>query len=127
MVEKFLGRCPTDESFKWSEAQIQIYVAQELRKRKVLHAAGMEGANKGKVGGSLAKLTGQAIGEPDLRIYLSGARVIFFELKTSKGKLSNEQKKRIRELQALGFSVNVIYAPSPYDGWKQIESVINES
>ena len=125
-MNKFLGRDPADEEFEWSETQIQIYIAQELRKRGIIHASGMEGVHKSKISGHMAKLMGGAAGEPDLRIYLPNAHIEFIELKRSNGKLSAAQKERIPLLQSLGFSVNVVYAKTPLDGWEQVELIISQ-
>lgn len=125
-MDKFIGRQPDDEEFEWSETQIQIYIAQELRKRGIVHASGMEGVNKSKISGHMAKLMGGAAGEPDLRIYLPNGHIEFIELKLPKpkGKLSKAQLERIPLLQSLGFSVNVVYAKTPLDGWAQTIDII---
>ena len=127
-IEKFIGRDPGDEEFEWSETQIQIYIAQELRKLGIVHASGMEGTHKGKIGGHMAKLMGGAAGEPDLRIYLPNGHIELIELKLPKprGKLSAAQLTRIPILQSLGFSVNVVYAKTPLDGWAKVELIIRE-
>ena len=125
-MDLFLGKHPNDTEYSWSESQIQIYIAQELRKAKIVHAASMEGSNKGKVGGGRAKMQGQVAGEPDLRIYFEGPRLLFIELKLTKGVLSEAQKKRIPLLRGLGFCVKVIYAGTPLEGWEKVRDAIGE-
>ena len=66
--------------------------------------------NAGKRNGSRAKLTGLKAGEPDIRVYLSGGCLKMIELKTGKGVVSDEQKKRHAALKALGFEIAVVYA-----------------
>lgn len=48
-------------------------------------------------------------GVPDRVVCLPGGHVVFVELKTEDGKLSEQQKKRIEELQKMGQDVCVIY------------------
>jgi len=48
-------------------------------------------------------------GMPDRIILLPGGRVIWVELKTDTGRTSPTQRKRHRELRALGFKVMVPY------------------
>lgn len=63
----------------------------------------------GKRNGSRAKLTGLKAGEPDLRLYTKhGLRMI--ELKTIKGRLSQEQTDRHEKLTALGFEIVTVWA-----------------
>lgn len=52
-----------------------------------------------------AKATGLTSGEPDVRVYITGGRLISIELKAKKGRLSQEQKNRHARLVALGFEV----------------------
>lgn len=84
----------------------------------------MEGSHKGKAGGAKAKATGQVSGEPDLRYYLTGGRLILVELKVTGGKLSAAQVKRHKVLRALGFVIYVIFADSPVNGWNQVRAVL---
>jgi len=46
-------------------------------------------------------------GYPDLMILLPGRIVLFVELKSKAGKLTNEQKMVMEELQGLGFQYHV--------------------
>lgn len=48
-------------------------------------------------------------GVPDRVVCLPGGHVIFTELKAAEGKLSEQQKLRIAELQKMGQDVCVIY------------------
>lgn len=58
----------------------------------------------------LASATGMNAGEPDLRIYIKGPRLLMIEYKTTKGELSVDQKDAHAELKGLGFEVIVIQA-----------------
>lgn len=51
-------------------------------------------------------------GVPDRVVCLPGGRVIFAELKTETGKLSDQQKFRIAELRAMQQEVFVLYGES---------------
>lgn len=51
-------------------------------------------------------------GVPDRIVLLPGGSVAFVELKTEIGKLSGRQKIQIKQLQALGFVVEVLYGAS---------------
>lgn len=60
-----------------------------------------------------AQATGLTPGEPDVRVYLPGARICHIELKTPRGRVSEEQKKRHARLRALGHVVTVIARETP--------------
>lgn len=68
--------------------------------------------NAGKRGRG-AKVTGLTAGEPDIRIYLSGGRLLSVEMKRPKGTTSKEQKARHNRLVELGFEVIVVAAATP--------------
>lgn len=54
------------------------------------------------------KAMGMRSGEPDLRLYASGGRTLFIEVKTSKGRKSAAQDERHTRLGQLGFQVLVV-------------------
>jgi len=63
-----------------------------------------------RMGGAAYKWTSPGnIGVPDRIIMLPEGRIIFAELKTDKGRLSEVQKSQIRKLQSLGCDVRVVY------------------
>lgn len=60
-----------------------------------------------------AKVTGLTAGEPDVRVYITGGKLLNFELKTPKGSRSKDQKDRHAKLIALGFEVITVKAKTP--------------
>jgi len=56
----------------------------------------------------IAAATGINPGELDLRVYLPAGRLVMFENKTGKGRLSAEQKEAHAEFRALGHDIVVI-------------------
>lgn len=121
---KFLGKDAADGSHTWKEWHIQSYISTQSHRGGYMFSAGMEGASKGKAGGAKAKATGQQAGEPDLRYYLDGGKLVLIELKTISGKLSKIQKERISALRKLGFNVCIVYAESPMHGWTQVKHIL---
>ena len=62
------------------------------------------------MGGDAVKFVSPASsGWPDRIVVLPGNRIVFVELKTTKGKLSELQKHRIAFLQSMGCDVRVMY------------------
>lgn len=57
-----------------------------------------------------AKVTGLTAGEPDVRVYIGGGRLLCFELKTPRGSRSKDQKARHKRLADLGFEVITVAA-----------------
>jgi hypothetical protein len=64
---------------------------------------------------AIAQATGLAPGEPDLNIYLPGARLLQIEYKTTDGVLSDEQIESHAEILELGFDPVVVIAPANED------------
>jgi hypothetical protein len=123
-----LARYPTEhanEDLPWSEDAIQAKICSALRAAGIVHAADQNKGRRSKAEGSRRKLAGMAAGEPDLRIYLDGARLILIELKTRDGKLKKSQEVRIPLLKELGFSVHIVYGKSPVDGVNQVLAIID--
>lgn len=58
--------------------------------------------------GSMAHRTRRVEGEPDVLIFLPGGRFLMVELKTAKGKLSDEQRILHFLLARLGHTVHVV-------------------
>lgn len=75
--------------------------------------------NAGKRNGARALLCGLKAGETDVRIYLPRARLKMIELKTIKGKLSQDQIDRHAKLRALGFEIETVYAKTSEDAVEQ--------
>ena len=102
----------TDRVPEW---RLQIAVANDLDRRvgagePFLFAASLEGVRLHPRKAAECRAQGMKAGEPDLRLYFGHARLVFVELKASGGRLTPGQKKRIPELQRLGFTVYVIEA-----------------
>lgn len=119
----FLNRDPAEVGI-WSENLIQAFIVRELRREGWNVAGGMEGAAKSRSVAGMSKATGQAAGEPDLRIYITGGRLIFIELKLVSGRLSDVQTVYHEMLRGLGHMVFVVYAKSPVDGWEQVKGIL---
>ena len=66
--------------------------------------------NAGKRNAAKAKSNGLTAGEPDLRIYIKGGRLLLLELKAAKTPVSKDQRDRHKALAALGHKVLLIRA-----------------
>lgn len=105
----------TDRIPEW---KLQAAIAASLDERIEKHgqpfqyAASLEGVigNLNPYQSKLAVATGVKKGEPDVRLYFEGGRIVFVELKGAKGKLTDSQKDRIPKLEALGFTVHIVKA-----------------
>lgn len=73
-------------------------------------AADMNAARRSRNESAKAKATGIAAGDPDLRVYASGARLLLIEYKGEEGVLTASQKIRHPLLRALGYTLVVIQA-----------------
>jgi hypothetical protein len=78
-------------------------------------AASMNAGRRGPRDRAIAQATGLAPGEPDLNIYLPGARLLQIEYKTTDGALSDEQIESHAEILELGFAPVVVLAPANED------------
>jgi hypothetical protein len=121
MPNPIIARDWSDASVRWSEDHLQMAVVRELRRRGVLFAADFAAGrrNPGK-----AKAMGLVAGEPDLRIYLPGGRLVMVELKTDRGKVSAPQKARHAGLAALGYTVHVLRALTPAQAVEKIATIL---
>jgi hypothetical protein len=88
-----------------------LCIVQRLSGGLAFHHSPNEGKRGLKAQQSLKRLGTQA-GEPDLALYLAGGLVVFVEIKTPRGIVSDEQKRRHAELRALGFRVEIVRAGS---------------
>lgn len=75
-------------------------------------AASMNAGKRSPRDRLIAKATGLAPGEPDLSIYLPGARLLQIEYKTTDGVLSDDQIDAHAEIVSLGFDPVVVLAPA---------------
>lgn len=105
----------TDRIPEW---RLQEAVARDLDVR--IHdgqpfefAASLEGVRLNPRKAAECRAQGMKAGEPDLRLYFAGRRLVFVELKAKGGRLTTGQKERIPRLRALGFIVHVVEAHTP--------------
>lgn len=115
-----------DDSLAWSEEQLQIAIAESLRKQGVVFAADMGGLRTTKRSAGRAKAAGLTKGEPDLRIYMDGGKLGMIELKAKRGTVSPEQKERHAVLRDLGFDVRVVKASCPTEAIQKVNEIISE-
>lgn len=113
-----------NENIPWTEEELQMAICQDLRRRRVHHAADMNAGRRSLQRGARLKLAGMTAGEPDLRLYLPGGLVVFVELKRKGGVVSREQKDRHEVLRGLGFHVHVLKAHCPAQAVAQIVDIL---
>lgn len=106
------------------ESDLQAAQVRRLRGMGVLFAAGMEAGKRGPRAQAIAKATGMAPGEPDLRVYLPGGFCGFIENKVGNGRLSPAQVQRHADMRRLGFAVEVIRATSEQEAADKAEAVV---
>lgn len=111
----------SDAAVDWSEDDLQMAVVRHLRQNRILFAADF---NAGKRNPGRAKAMGLEAGEPDLRLYLPGARLVMVEMKTSRGALSKAQKERHALLRQAGYTVHVLKAHTPADAVDIITTIL---
>lgn len=109
----------------WSEDDIQLAVVQHLRRRKIVFAADQNAGRRSMREGARRKALGMAAGEPDLRIYLPGGRLVLVELKKRNGKVSAAQKERHADLVSLGFAVHTLRADTPANAVGQMVDILS--
>lgn len=93
-----------------SESEIQKNLVKWLKAKGVVFSVGLEGAKRHPAEQARLKAQGMQPGHPDITLYLPEGRVVFVELKTSKGRVSQKQQARHDLLKHLGFEVHVIKA-----------------
>lgn len=100
-----------------SERMLQTHVVAELMRLAaagcpILFAGDMGGNRRTRSEQQWAKATGLVRGEPDLRVYGPGGRILLIEMKTATGALSSHQKARHARFRELGHVVLVLRAES---------------
>ena len=120
----FLGQNPYDKSIKWPEWKLQAYCVQELRRLGYMVAGDQNQAKRGYKAAAVAKATGMLAGEPDMRVYMPAGVVVFFELKTDKGRLSDAQKILHDKLRGLGHRVFTVWAQTPGEAFNEVYRLI---
>ena len=130
-MSKLIKHNRADTSVPWSEHDLQVaccqYLAAQERAGHLTYAADMNGLKTAtKRGAALAKAAGMRAGEPDLRIYLPGGRLLLVELKRAKGRVSAAQTERHAALAKHGHHVVTIFAASPNDAISRLREAIIE-
>jgi hypothetical protein len=90
------------------------------------YAAGLEGVRLHPGQRDLARATGMKAGEPDLRFYFPGARLILLENKADGGSLNADQKARHALLRGLGFDVRVAKMRSLDEARAAVRAIVQE-
>lgn len=117
----------SDESVRWSEADIQSAIVRELRQHGVAFEIGLEGVELSAPQARKAKVQGMEPGRCDMRLVLNMGRTLHIELKkATTGKLSDSQKDWHETLKRLGHIVHVVWARSPQDGIDQVLDLYNQ-
>lgn len=103
-----------------------IALEAELRARPgaFAYSAGMEGVRLTAGQRVKAKATGMQAGEPDLRFYFPGGRLVLVELKADGGRLNPAQKDRHAVMQALGFIVHTVKATSVAEASRLVLAIV---
>ena len=118
------------DTLPWTEDQLQMAIAETLRKREKLggftFAADQNGLRTSKRQAMKAKMAGMTPGEADLRFYLKDGRLGMIELKTSKGTVSKVQKDRHYLLKTLGHDVRVVRAGCPQEAIDKTLAILDE-
>lgn len=114
---KILKHDVYDASVDWAEDHHQLAITQLLRRiektGQLTFAADMNAGKRSRGRGSKLKALGMRAGEPDLRVYVDGGKLISFEVKKLRGATSQEQKDRMATLTQLGFACHVIRERTP--------------
>lgn len=112
------------------EWQMQAEAVRALRAlpefgRLFTLAGDMNAARRGPAMAAIAKATGMAAGEPDLRVYIAGGRLGLIEFKTRTGRLSPAQRDRHAVLRRLGFThLEVVKATTRHDAAERAVSLV---
>lgn len=116
---------------RYSEAYLQAeQIAECERLAKLGHpfavAAGLEGVPLTPKKRREMRQQGMAAGEPDLRFYFSGPRLILLENKAEGGTVSKAQKERHALLSGLGFDVRIARMTSPQEARAVVRALVEE-
>lgn len=82
-------------------------------KGQFIFAGDMNAERRGHKARTKALKTGMAAGEPDMRIYGAGGRLLLIENKVGRAPLTESQKVRHPLLAAVGHPVHVVRATAP--------------
>tara|TARA_R110000868_G_scaffold40447_1_gene139513 strand:- start:2487 stop:2906 length:420 start_codon:yes stop_codon:yes gene_type:complete len=91
---------------------------------RFLFAGDQNAGKRGPQAATIAKATGLAPGDPDMRIYLGGGVLRMIELKRKGGVLTPAQKIRIPALRALGHTVEIVERETEDEMADAIEALV---
>ncbi len=91
-----------------------------------LFAGDQNAAKRGGKARVQAQASGMIPGEPDMRVYGAGCRLLLWENKVGRGPVSASQKERHAALAALGHKVHVLRAVSEKEAADQAESLVRD-
>lgn len=91
--------------------------------KRFIFAADMNSERRSPRMRAKAIRTGMTAGEPDLRLYCEGGRLLSVENKAKRTPVSKEQKARHKALEDLGFTVVVLRSESEQEA---VEKIIKE-
>lgn len=96
--------------FEWElqAAQVRALRAHPAYGRSFLLAGDMNAGKRGPRAQQQAIATGMTPGEPDMRLYFEGGRLVMIENKVGNGRLGPSQKERHADLTRLGFEVHTV-------------------
>jgi hypothetical protein len=111
------------------EEDMQAAMVEALRKmpehgKQFLFAGDMNAERRGHKARTKALKTGMAAGEPDMRIYGIGGRLLLIENKVGKAPLTASQEARHPALAAIGHPVTVVRATTKEDAAAQAVSLV---
>ncbi|MBZ9943457.1 VRR-NUC domain-containing protein [Mesorhizobium sp. BR1-1-13] len=113
------------------EEDMQAAMVARLRKmpeygKRFLFAGDMNAERRGHKARTKALKTGMAAGEPDLRIYGEGGRLLLIENKVGNSPLTDSQEKRHPALAAIGHRVVVLRAVAPDEAANRAVSLVRD-
>lgn len=113
-----------------TEDELQAAQVSALRRhpqfnRTFTFAADMNAERRGPKARAKALKTGMTAGEPDVRLYFGGGRLVSVENKVGNGPLSPAQKGRHTLLRSLGFVVHVMRATTPDEAAAAMLAIVN--
>lgn len=111
------------------EEDMQAAMCAALRKmpeygKRFLFAGDMNAERRGHKARTKALKTGMVAGEPDMRIYGEGGRLLLIENKVGRAPLTDSQKVRHPALASLGHVVTVVRATTPEDAAEQAVALV---
>jgi hypothetical protein len=122
------GKVTTSPSLplEWELQAAQVRHLRQLPQygTQFILAADMNAERRGPKARTIALASGMTAGEPDLRIYASGGRLLLIENKVGRGRLSPAQVDRHAALTRLGFRVVVLRATSEEDAIAQVVEAV---